>query len=516
MSTNEQYLLYTYAADLVKNHQFNLFYLNEKTNEIWLEKYENRSSKIVRLVHKGFDWKNHLKRDIIFLFQRVTKAKKLFGKNIEVFNLYFTTHAPVDSWEALKKPLHSKGKPKIEMRVYYLDANDYPTETERFEKDLLSAPINYDLELPNEEKENTVALAKQDFTSLLNNKKQELSNLFSFGKPIFSYILLAINVLIFFLLEINGGSTSIETLIQFGAKYNPAIIMDGEWWRLFTSMFLHIGFLHLAMNMLALFYLGTAVEKIFGSNRFLFIYFLAGIVGSLASFSFSASVSAGASGAIFGLFGALLYFGVKHKRVFFQTMGTSIIMVIAINLVIGLSVEEIDMAAHIGGLIAGFFAAAVVNLPKQKKDKTQLLASIFTATMIIALIFYGVEANANSQSYQLLKIQEQFEEGAYHEAIDTATDALSLEGEFESTLLFQRSYAYIEIGEFEKALTDLEESITHSNPLPEAYYNLALLYDMDGQTEAATKAVEQAVKMDPSNKGFVELYERITGNTPAD
>ena len=77
MSLNEQYLLYTFANDLIKNHQFNLLYLNEKTDEVWLEKYENRSSIVVRLIHKGFDWKNHLKQDISFLFQRVRNVKQL-------------------------------------------------------------------------------------------------------------------------------------------------------------------------------------------------------------------------------------------------------------------------------------------------------------------------------------------------------------------------------------------------------------------------------------------------------
>src|SRR5690625_6084003 len=140
--------------------------------------------------------------------------------------------------------------------------------------------------------------------------------------------------MMFFILEINGGSTDVETLIQFGAKYNPAMI-DGEWWRLISSMFLHIGFFHLAMNMLALYYLGVAVERIYGSRRFLMIYFLAGIAGSLTSFAFSINVSAGASGAIFGLFGAMLFFGIIHKKVFFQTMGRNIITIVAINIKIG-------------------------------------------------------------------------------------------------------------------------------------------------------------------------------------
>lgn len=119
----------------------------------------------------------------------------------------------------------------------------------------------------------------------------------------------------FILLEMNGGSTNPYVLLYFGAKYNPAIL-DGEWWRFFTPMFLHIGFLHLFMNGLSLYYLGTAVESIFGRLRFLIIYLFSGFFGTLASFIFSSHLSAGASGAIFGLFGALLYFGIEHKHTF--------------------------------------------------------------------------------------------------------------------------------------------------------------------------------------------------------
>src|SRR5699024_11672752 len=86
--------------------------------------------------------------------------------------------------------------------------------------------------------------------------------------------------------------TSTETLIKFGTKYNPAIIENGEWWRIVTSMFLHIGIFHILMNMLAVYYLGSVVERIYGAFRFLIIYFLAGIGGGLASFAFTTNVSA--------------------------------------------------------------------------------------------------------------------------------------------------------------------------------------------------------------------------------
>src|SRR5699024_12761282 len=95
-----------------------------------------------------------------------------------------------------------------------------------------------------------------------------------------------------------------------------------------SSMFLHIGSLHLFMNMLAIYYLGTAVERIYGSTRFVIIYFISGIIGGLTSFAFNTHIAAGALGALFGLFGALLYFGVIHKQLFYQTIGKCVIFIL--------------------------------------------------------------------------------------------------------------------------------------------------------------------------------------------
>src|SRR5690625_7002938 len=115
-------------------------------------------------------------------------------------------------------------------------------------------------------------------------------------------------------------------------------------------MFLHIGLLHLIMNMIAVFYLGTLVERIYGSFRFFIIYMLAGIGGGVASFAFSMNVSAGASGALFGLFGALLFFGLIYKRLFFQTFGMNLLFLIGFNIVFGFTFSSIYNVLIICGL----------------------------------------------------------------------------------------------------------------------------------------------------------------------
>src|SRR5699024_1312586 len=139
---------------------------------------------------------------------------------------------------------------------------------------------------------------------------------------------------------------------------------------------LHIGFLHLFMNMLALYFLGVLLERIYGTKRFIVIYILSGNGGSLTSFAFSTSISAGDSGALFGLFGALLFFGVNYKNLFFQTMAKDVTVIVLINLVIGMVISCIGMCAYLGRIITGFLAATITSLPKKRKYKISSLAMV--------------------------------------------------------------------------------------------------------------------------------------------
>jgi len=511
MYLDEQLKLYNMAYMLVTEQHFELLHIDENADEIWLEKYENKTSKLVRLAQKGFDWKNHLKRDVAQVFQKTKAMKKLLrGKKIEVYNVYISSHAPVDDWEALKKPmLLNEKKMPLKMKVYYIEKEGSINEIGRFANDLSpQLELSFE-ESGEEEKEEKVSFYKSYLINALASKKKAFQDVFTFGKPLFTYILIAINIFIFLLLELNGGSSSIDTLIEMGAKYNP-YILDGEWWRMVTSMFLHIGLLHLVMNMLAIYYLGTIVERIYGNMRFLFIYFLAGIGGGLASFAFSPSVSAGASGAIFGLFGALLFFGLIYKRIFLQTMGQSVIIILLINLVFGFSIQQIDMGAHIGGLLAGFIASGILYLPKKRNVKIQLLTIFAYILLISALIIYGSSNNISSQSYQLMEIEELLSERNYEEVIEVASHALELKGDMEAAILFQRSYAYIQLNEIDLAIEDLEQSIEFESALPEAYYNLALLYYDKEQLEDAREMIGIAYEMKPDEEAFKEMYEKIT------
>jgi rhomboid protease GluP len=152
-----------------------------------------------------------------------------------------------------------------------------------------------------------------------------------------------------------GGSTNPIVLLRFGVKVNP-LIVQGQVWRLVTPIFLHIGIVHLAFNLYALYMIGPQIECFFGHARFLSIYILSGIYGVLLSFAFSARPSAGASGAIFGLIGTQAVFFYRYRNAFGQRgrrQFYSTLSVIAFNLVLTFTTPNIDIWGHIGGLLAG-------------------------------------------------------------------------------------------------------------------------------------------------------------------
>jgi membrane associated rhomboid family serine protease len=171
-------------------------------------------------------------------------------------------------------------------------------------------------------------------------------------------VLLGINVVVFLVEMALGGSTNLSVLARMGAMV-PGLVAQGEYWRLVTAMFLHIGIPHLLLNSLGLYIFGNLIEQALGTVRFLAIYLVSGFVASVASFAFGSPVAlaAGASGAIFGLLGAWLAYNLRRRSLSLARANIQgALVLIAINVVFGLSVPGIDNLAHIGGLAAGVVA----------------------------------------------------------------------------------------------------------------------------------------------------------------
>lgn len=190
----------------------------------------------------------------------------------------------------------------------------------------------------------------------LNNGPDSSKNSISNFTPFITIILIAINALFFIAETMGGGSESTEVLLRYGAQYAPYIIDDGQWWRIITAMFVHIGFRHIASNMFCLIVVGQYIENYFGKIKFLIIYFIAGICGNLLSLYFDAAssspaVSAGASGAISGLIGSLVVLALDPEtRKLFPLPR----VLIGIVLLMIPASKDVNVLAHLGGLITGF------------------------------------------------------------------------------------------------------------------------------------------------------------------
>lgn len=182
-----------------------------------------------------------------------------------------------------------------------------------------------------------------------------------------NYMTTALVVILFavFLVEtFMGGSESTSVLLKMGAMFNPAVVMEGQWWRLFTAQFLHIGIMHIASNAIMIYYIGQYAEPVFGHWRFLLIYLLSGVGGSLLTLAFGndQAISAGASTALFGLFGAMTCAGFKDKdNALLSFLGRQALALAVINLVLDIFMPDVDILGHLGGLITGALLAVILG-----------------------------------------------------------------------------------------------------------------------------------------------------------
>jgi rhomboid protease GluP len=212
-------------------------------------------------------------------------------------------------------------------------------------------------------------------------------------KPVENYfitpILVNLNIVIFIAMVLGGANIMLpdsETLLGWGANFRPSVL-SGEWWRLITGCFIHIGILHLLMNMYALVYIGVLLEPHLGRTRFLIAYLLTGITASVTSLWWhELAVSAGASGAIFGMYGVFLALLTTSfiEQAARKPLLTSIGLFVLYNLGFGMA-SGIDNAAHIGGLVGGLFIGYlfVPGLKKPEARSLQIAALIVSTVVVI-------------------------------------------------------------------------------------------------------------------------------------
>jgi len=297
--------------------------------------------------------------------------------------------------------------------------------------------------------------------------------LFNRSNP-FTMIFLGVNLGVFFLMWMAGGMSTVGTddqvLVAFGAKVNQLINERHQYWRLVTSIFIHIGYLHIFFNMYALYIIGQEIERLYGSARFVIIYLLCGIAGSYASYYFNPnSISAGASGAIFGLFGVMATFAFRYRKELPSGLASEIkrriLPVIIINLAIGFSIRIVDNAAHIGGLLTGVALCFLVpyKRPHEKEDASIWRALMVVCLLVIAASFTLAFMNYNGPKPQLANLTAKPNARliSYVESMSEANQALS-----NSTNSFATTLNNKDGGDATAALKPLEEGVSVLNRAP--------------------------------------------------
>lgn len=212
--------------------------------------------------------------------------------------------------------------------------------------------------------------------------------------PYATLVIIILNLIVFGLEELAGGSKSSEVLMYFGAAYRP-YFYHGQWWRLVMPIFLHIGWSHILLNMYALYILGPMLERVYGYGRFAFIYMVAGIGSSFLSMKMSLGISAGASGAIAGVAGAMLATGFLHREMvphrWRRVFGKLLLVVIALEFILDRTIPNVDNWGHLGGLLTGLILAGLLPPPRAAEpgslEEKPTQAWVWIPVLIVILSF---------------------------------------------------------------------------------------------------------------------------------
>jgi membrane associated rhomboid family serine protease/cytochrome c-type biogenesis protein CcmH/NrfG len=319
-------------------------------------------------------------------------------------------------------------------------------------------------------------------------------------------IIIALNLVIFVAMLATGVSIFApqgDQLIKWGADYGPQTL-DGEWWRLLSSVFVHIGVVHLLLNMWCLWSLGPLAERMFGNWTFLAVYLLSGLGGNLASMCWNPSiVSAGASGAVFGMAGGLVAFWYLGKialpRSIIKRDFVSILTFVGYNLAFGFAKEGVDNAAHLGGLLIGLALGALLHRPlPAPADRSRLRIGLIYVGA--ALIFVLVAAFARKTHESVISYGRglmNLESKSDDRAIEEFNRAIASDPAF-ALAHHDLGVAYLRKESYEPAINAFKKCIELN---PEvgvrrlAYYNLGLAYLSLSRNGEAIGAFKQSLQL---------------------
>lgn len=343
--------------------------VNGVKDEVWLENSEAKY-KIVRINSNYIHNEEQFKTDIFKIKNVMRQIKrKTVSLSMNTFNIFLDVNENVK----LEDDKHIKS-------IIIKDVSNKETnKIEKFfpgiENKLLKDTKGLDL----------IINVTEDINAKTEKNNRIYEATFKPKKIIVTYLLMAFCVFMFFLsFMIGKGTLDAYTLYRLGAVSSGAI-QSGQIWRLLSGTFLHAGLIHLLVNIYSLCVIGMQLENFVGKKKFLTIYLISAISGSLMSSIFSTTISVGASGAIFGLLGSMLYFGYHYRLYLGNVLRAQIIPLILMNLFLGFMISGIDNAAHIGGLIGGYLTTMALGITG-KSSKTDQMNGYIVLVVYLAFL----------------------------------------------------------------------------------------------------------------------------------
>ena len=358
----------------ITEKNYNPIILQGAENEIWLENMDE-DYKIVRIVSNYIHNDEQFRFDM-FKTKRIVKKiqKKTFSLHINTLSFFLdlSDNVNLSSSKALENVNVQEESDITSNNV----VKDYYPD--------LSKKLVF-----NEDGVQLFMKISDDISKHNKVDAEHIESVFKMKYPMITYLLIALNVILYVIPVLTN---SYDTIINNFCVYAP-LIRNGEYYRIITGAFLHGGILHLAFNCYALYVIGSQLESYLGKIRYLIVYLFSAVSASLFSMIFSSNPSVGASGAIFGLMGSLVYFGYHYRVYLGNVLKSQIIPLIIINLLIGMT-PGIDNFAHIGGLIGGFLITSALGI-KYKSSTSQMvngwiLSAIYLTFIIFMAFFYIV------------------------------------------------------------------------------------------------------------------------------
>lgn len=335
-------------------------------DEIWLENMDG-PYKVVRINSNHIHNNEQLEYDILKTKSVLKQIKKkTFSMSVNILNIFLDIN---------KLPENNVKN----MDIIYLDSlksvpqNEILTSAfKKIKTGLSTDQIDLD----------EIIKKTEDVNEKTQKKNKVYEDIFKPKNPLITNIIILTCVLYFILIAFNtSGHLTASNLLKYGANYQ-FLVQTGEWYRLFSCMFIHASILHLILNMYVLKIVGSQVESYLGKIKYVLVFLISGLVGSLFSAIFTKNVSVGASGAIFGIFGSLLYFAYHYRLILGNNLKYEILPVIIFNLLIGLFIPGVDISAHIGGLIGGIFTTMAVGVPGKDNKRSMINGTICTILLI--------------------------------------------------------------------------------------------------------------------------------------